>query len=531
MTDTTEVHSEFSQFDHVTSNHQGKHELFLTDPVFCNPNSSLSVARVLRKIGAENDIIRYGGRKRHWTFICCDGLPYMIIRKLKQEAVICVFADCNKSFLTLEEYNKHANQSNPDEQRKYVLEFDWLYLKIGLGHYEMNLIKSFFELNWVPFLEAMCEEMGFESDASKLFAKRCKDHHKSWRLLLIFHLGSLQELVLPYVRHCLLLKSTPSAKGFLGFNARFYSSKEYPNLTYLMDQVGKYSQGIINLRMATRRNNASLLRSSMYMTKELFHGRQHPKYQIIELYDAIQYKMMPEDVRQLYDDYSSITTSGNYSLGEDFDFVLEEKNKQLKSWIPKGVPTDEIWQTVCRNNTLLENIKDRSLSVLGLSSSKSGTHSLGIDDAVLAFRVLLRKTNYLSKPTDHTSISGMALDEGLIGFTQAALGKRIHIIKTEFLGLPLQPEHYIFRHPVPVTPFEREKLYNTSNMTINEIQEEILKILSQITDPFQFDYDKKLYQQEVKTKGKARLIHFLQEVKTALHTDNTVDFDNEMNQQ
>ncbi|CAG2237124.1 unnamed protein product [Mytilus edulis] len=218
MKDTTEVHSEFAQFYHVTSTHQGKHEFFFTDPVVCNPNSSLSVARVLRKIGEENDILRYGGRKRHWTFICCDGLPYMIIRKLKQEAVIC-------------------------------------------------------------------------------------------------------------------------------------------------------------------------------------------------------------------------------------------------------------------KNTLLENIKDRSLSVLGLSSSKSGTHSLGIDDAVLAFRVLLRKTNYLGKPTDQTSISGMALDEGLIGFTEAALGKRIHIIKTEFLGLPLQPEHYIFRHPVPVTPFEREKLYSTSNMTIKELQDEILKLM------------------------------------------------------
>ncbi|CAG2236054.1 unnamed protein product [Mytilus edulis] len=145
-----------------------------------------------------------------------------------------------------------------------------------------------------------------------------------------------------------------------------------------------------------------------------------------------------------------------------------------------GVPTDDIWQTVCRNNTLLENIKDHSLNVLGLSSSKSGTRSLCIDDAVLAYRVLLRKTNYLSKPTDHTSISGMALDEGLIGFTQAALGKRIHILKSKFLGLPLQPEHYTFRHPVPVTPFEREKLYSTSNMTINEIS----KLLNQITDPF-----------------------------------------------
>lgn len=95
----------------------------------------------------------------------------------------------------------------------------------------------------------------------------------------------------------------------------------------------------------------------------------------------------------------------------------------------------------------------------------------------------------------------MSLDEGLIGFTQAALGKRIHILKSEFLGLPLQPEHYTFRHPVPVTPFEREKLYSTSNMTINEIQEEISKLLNQITDPFQADYHKKMYQQEVKTKG------------------------------
>ncbi|CAG2258090.1 unnamed protein product [Mytilus edulis] len=221
-----------------------------------------------------------------------------------------------------------------------------------------------------------------------------------------------QQLIYQYAPELTNQKSKSSSFATIGFNARFYSSKAYPNLTYLMDQVSKYSQGIINLQMATRKNNASLLSSSMYMANESFHGRQHHKYQIIELNDAIQYKIMLEDVRQLS--------------------VIEEKNKQLKSWIQKGVPTDEIWQTVCRNNTLLENMKDRSLSVLVLSSSKSGTHSLGIDDAVLAFRVHVRKTNYLGTPTDHTSISGMALYEGLIGFTQTALGERIHIIKQNF---------------------------------------------------------------------------------------------------
>ncbi|VDI50411.1 Hypothetical predicted protein [Mytilus galloprovincialis] len=50
--------------------------------------------------------------------------------------------------------------------------------------------------------------------------------------------------------------------------------------------------------MATRRNNADLLKSATYMTKEIFHGRNHTKYQIIELYDSIQDRMMPDDEKK-----------------------------------------------------------------------------------------------------------------------------------------------------------------------------------------------------------------------------------------
>lgn len=125
----------------------------------------------------------------------------------------------------------------------------------------MNLIKSFFELNWTPFLEVLCERMGFVSEAAKLYAKACKDLHKSWNLLLIFHAATLRELVLPYVRHCSVVSEFPSAKGFFKFANPTYESKDRPNYTYIMDQVLRISQGIINFRMGVRRNNSDLCKS------------------------------------------------------------------------------------------------------------------------------------------------------------------------------------------------------------------------------------------------------------------------------
>ncbi|CAG2184636.1 unnamed protein product [Mytilus edulis] len=195
----------------------------------------------------------------------------------------------------------------------------------------------------------------------------------------------------------MLSKVHGTAKGFLKYSTEKYGVPSNPNFTYMMDQVCRFSQGIINFRMATRRNYSDLIKSAKYMTKELFHGRSHPKYQVIEIFDTIQDLTMPEEVRSLNDIYSSITTSGNKSLGEDFDFILEEKNKQLKSWMPKGVPTDKIWLTVCRNNKLLETFKDHSVSTFNIKSNKGNSRSLGIENSTSAYRILLRKTDYLGK--------------------------------------------------------------------------------------------------------------------------------------
>jgi hypothetical protein len=133
----------------------------------------------------------------------------------------------------------------------------------------MNLIKSFVELNWVLFCDKLSELMGFVSEAAKQYTKACKDHHKSWSLLQIFHIASLRELVTPYVRHCMLTEQEPNPKGFFQHTADDYSKDSRPNLKYLMDQVCRFWEAIVNFRMAVRSNNATLLRSAKYMTKEL----------------------------------------------------------------------------------------------------------------------------------------------------------------------------------------------------------------------------------------------------------------------
>lgn len=90
-------------------------------------------------IGTENGIVRYGGSLRHWTFICCDGLPYLICKKLKDEAVVCTNNNCNiKQFLSQKEFLNHVKADHPGtEHCTFIHEFDWFYLRIGAGHYEI----------------------------------------------------------------------------------------------------------------------------------------------------------------------------------------------------------------------------------------------------------------------------------------------------------------------------------------------------------------------------------------------------------
>lgn len=118
------------------------------DPVFVNPNSFENLILVLRHIGKTAGVKRYGGNDREWLTVCCDVLPYTMLLKLTQEYL--VFAKCRKGFIGIEKFQHHVNSEHIGEDIvEHIREFDWVHLKIGDGHYEMNLMKAFIDMNWV----------------------------------------------------------------------------------------------------------------------------------------------------------------------------------------------------------------------------------------------------------------------------------------------------------------------------------------------------------------------------------------------
>jgi hypothetical protein len=74
---------------------------------------------------------RYGGAKRQWLVVVCDGLPYTLALKVIKETKVCNY--CNNSFLGDEKLEHHFKKMHPQENIHFYYEFDWVILKIILG--------------------------------------------------------------------------------------------------------------------------------------------------------------------------------------------------------------------------------------------------------------------------------------------------------------------------------------------------------------------------------------------------------------
>ena len=64
-----------------------------------------------------------------------------------------------------------------------------------------------------------------------------------------------------------------------------------------------------------------------------------------------------DDVKPLHEKFFTLSVSGDPSLGEDWDFVLENLNEITQGWMPKGVPTEQLWENVYRNLNPLQELK------------------------------------------------------------------------------------------------------------------------------------------------------------------------------
>ena len=313
--------------------------------------------------------------------------------------------------------------------------------------------------------------MGWRSENAQKAALKYYDTHKTWQMIVTFHIATLLELVRPYVIKCIELHASPSPQGFIDFG----KSTDDTNYAYLLSTVTRYTQGIYNFRMGIRRNNNTLAQSAKHMTKELFHGRNHPRYQQIEMIESFQLSVMPDKIREFTNTFYSLSKSGSPSNGQGFDFVLEEENKMVKSWIRHGVPTENTWLSIIRNTETLKTVRNNVMTYLKLDQEGSDK-LLDLQDAIAEWRITLREMKYINcNKLVHTSITGIELDPEVMEFTFYANRKRNYRILEGLLDQP-SPELDL-NNPVCVTKEERAHACSLNNKIIQQIDTMIISMI------------------------------------------------------
>ncbi|XP_070548038.1 uncharacterized protein [Ptychodera flava] len=506
------------RYANVSSKHPSQPPVAgVLDPVFVNPNSYESVKQVLHHVGKISGIKRYDSGTKEWISIYMDGLPYMLAHKLIRESYICPV--CNLSVLGSNEFEDHCEEVHSNRNLIGSLEFDWVNLRIGPGHMEMNMIKSYFELNWETFLSCLSNLMGFCSEKAQKYAKRCSDNHKAWELLEIFYLGSTDELLIPYVRSDLLKKQSPSVEGFM----KFLKTVTDPNYIYLAEQIFTYCQAIINYRAGVRRNNSDVMMAGRIKFSPIFHARNHPKYMYIDIADTIDRVIYPQKLRDFISQNESVSVSGDHSRGEGMDFILESFNKSSKTWVT-GVPDSKEWVIIFRNLSKLNSLRKVTFENMGMQDPKFATAGTKPqkENEILAWRKHLRSENYTTTPDEnkpHVSVTGKMLDRDLVNFSQNALNMRKRHIDVNFLGKLSDEQNY----PVFVTPEEREYYTDIANQTKAVIERLIDTKISCILDTSVKDMYKHKWETEVKGQRKSVYVSFYDEIGTIIEQQQCID--------
>ncbi|MES9884493.1 MAG: hypothetical protein ABW185_26915, partial [Sedimenticola sp.] len=319
------------------------------EPDMCNPSSFQNVSDILFNLGRRAGIKPYGEGERQWLFLECDGGIYTLVEKLLFNVLHCTI--CEESFYGSESFLEHKCSILYDVTPQH--EFGWLVPMPGLLHIEMNACKSFFELNWDIFMEDICKTLSFKSPRALEFAKKCSDHHKTFKIVEILYIAATDELLVPYVRHCIRNNSSPSVDGYWDWSAAVVN----PNYHYTQQMVFTFLHSIMLFRVGCRHGNGDATVAGRDKLALLFYGRNHPRYRRIMTVNKYIEKMMPPSLNDLV--HSSLTLSrvGNAGHYQGGDACLEEINKEAKSWVsPVGVPTEKEWEKVFRNLDSLNKV-------------------------------------------------------------------------------------------------------------------------------------------------------------------------------
>jgi len=250
----------------------------------------------------------------------------------------------------------------------------------------MNEMKTYIKVVADIILEALVKEvLHFESPAAYDYFMKGSDTHKTYQILEVFVIGTLQEMMKLYV------SNTTDLINVINF-LQFEPSNTYRLIKQL---ILNYGLAIIVQKIGDRNNNIEVHEAGRYKFLEMFYGFQHPFYQEIEYRDLKVKASYPPEIKDVRNRNLTFSITSTQAKNQGGDFILEGKIKRAS----KGVDDEKMWKTVSRSLDDIIKISKRIYVKLHIHDT-DGECAVSLSEEITSWRALLRESKYLKSFTD-----------------------------------------------------------------------------------------------------------------------------------
>ena len=251
-----------------------------------------------------------------------DGIPYLYGCDLQDNLIIC--SKCSDIF---HKVSVDEHRLLHDNSEHYSPLIDFLILRPGPGHIELNMAKALLAVLWIPFLSDFAKELGFRSPKAQDIVRKGIDHHRSRQILGAILEALSCELLVPFVKLCKLDGVEATTTGYFSW---VESNVLDPVYLFLFHMCFTFILSFHLYNKATRKNNHTNMMAARVAYAPFFFGTPHPKYRELHLRDMCQRVQYPQELADYMVSHESFSISSVDNRGQGADFVHEEVNKLIK---------------------------------------------------------------------------------------------------------------------------------------------------------------------------------------------------------
>ncbi|CAL8129220.1 unnamed protein product [Orchesella dallaii] len=265
--------------------------------------------------------------------------------------------------------------------------------------------------------------------------------HSSSSIPKVIYAALSRELVYPYVRNQLLKGAYPTYEGYCEWAAEMEKENRLYNIASTFCFTTLHCLHFF--RCGVRNCNDEVTFHARHKLTALLYGCNNIKYQEILCYDTSFLLSVNPDNRHIVMNESARREAGE--VGEGYDFLLENRNKLYKSFLPSdSAPTFEQWLQVSKTAVDLEQIRRKASERLDLNIRLSDQRPRKFAEEINQARRLIRNHGFLLKQKHGlTTIDdeSIKLDQSFLNYVQHSERNRddfyVSYFNNEIQHLPL----------------------------------------------------------------------------------------------